>query len=502
MPFPFSLPTTSHLTLQTRLISSTHPSLPANATSTRNFVRSGLKAHKQLPQAQQSGNLNTLLNVLNEYIPYLLTLDAGLSGRPVSGESIDVTLLKEIEVEWRPTLSSSASLLGRDSARVLGKGLDFEIYSVLQALATVHSLLGRVSVLKLYAPSSSASDSYSISSSQPRTLALQTASKHFVTAHSIHNHLLHLTNNSTDGTTAFPAEAVDVQAVTQSCLAELSITEATLLFVFKDDPYPALLQQSRDKNDREWMVKAPEVPQVRAHLFARLCFGAAEHASKAAGSARSARGDGSKGLTKDLVTYCEDLRMTARARGCRFLGLDSESVGKTGEGIAWLRAGMNELGIEAVAGGDSGTKISLSRLKASWTEKKEERNIEKGRMQEWGSDAGKSEEGRILEWLEKKWTKQNDTVNVQLIPDHKTLSDQIPSGREAFSSGLGTWVPKLLDEETLARMRTPLERRSIDEDPSSGDDDAAVRQDREKGEKRAPAGAFPGTRAEYDGGYY
>lgn len=498
MPFPFTLPTTSHLALQKHLLSPTHPSLPANATAARNTVRTALKSHKRLPLAQQRSNLSTVLGLLNEYIPFVLALDVGLSDRPLAGESIDVTLLQEIEVKWRSTLSP-ASLPGRGPARIPGRGLDYELHNVLHVLAVIHSLLARESMLQIYTPSSSTSQSYSLSASEPRTLAVQAANKHFLSAHALHSHLLHLATSSSEGT-SFPKDAVDVYTSTQSSLAELSLAEATLLFVLKDDPYPALLQQSRDKSDREWMVKAPEVPRVRSHLFARLCIGAAEHASKAASVARSASGDGGKGLVKEFVTYCEDLRVTARARGCRFIAIDAESGGKTGEGIAWLRAGLGELGLEA--GGDgSGNKMSLSRFKSSWSESKETRKLEKGETEEWGADAGKGEEARILEWLEKKWAKQNDTINVQLVPDHKALAGQLPSGREAFGSGVGKWTPSQLDEDTLARLRSPIDEPMPEDEPSSGEDDDPRHANSDS--RHAP-GAFPSSQGAHDsgGGYY
>ncbi len=500
MPFPFTLPTTSHLTFQTHLTSPTHPSLPATVTAARNSLRSALKTHKRITSAQQTANLPQVLTILNQYLPPLLALDAGLSGKPVSGEDVDITLLKEIEVEWRPTLLSSP-LPGRGPPRIQGRGLDYEVHYALQTVAVVHNLLARSSLLKLYTASSPSNPT---STPEARTSSIQAATKHLLSAHAIHTHLLHLTHNSADDSPTFPKQAVDIQPATQSCLAELSLAEAMLLFVLKDDPYPALLQQSRDKNDREWMVKAPDLPRVRAHLFARLCLGAAEHAGRAAATGRAGPGSegGARGIAKELVGYCEDLRWASRAKGCRFLGVDAEASGKTGEGIAWLRGGMSELGMDAPK--DGGERMSFGKLKASWVGMREERKIEKGKMGEWGADAGKMEEGRVLEWLERKWTKQNDTVNVQIVPDHAALiAGMMPSGRDAFGRNPGTWSPKMLGEDVLARMRAPVDVQDglVDEQSSGDEVDSDGREGRKTG--RAPAGAFPGTRGEYeDDGYY
>lgn len=497
MPFPFALPTTSHLTFQNHLTSPTHPSLPATVTIARNTLRSALKAHKRLNSAQQAADLHHLLNVLDEYVPYLLVLDAGLSGRPVSGEDVDITLLKEVEVEWRQTLVSTASLPGRDPARITGKGLDYEIHNVLHTLSSVYNLLARSSLIKLYTLSP---PSNLMSQPETRTSLIQSATKHLLSAHAIHTHLLYLTHNSPDGPPSFPKEATDIHASTQSCLAQMSLAEATLLFVLKDDPYPALLQQSRDKNDREWMVKAPDIPRVRAHLFARLCLGAAEHAGTAAAMGRAGPGDG-RGLVKELVQYCEDLRRVSRARGCRFLGVDAEASGKTGEGISWLRGGMAELGMDVSKDGE-GERMSFGKLKSSWAGKREDRKVEKGRVGEWGADAGKLEEGRVLAWLDSKWTKLNDTVNVQIVPDHAALvPSQMPSGREAFASNPAMWTAKVLGEDVLARMRAPIDAEAgLADEQSSGDEMDGGNGDRKA--TRAPAGAFPGARGEYESDDY
>ena len=173
--------------------------------------------------------------------------------------------------------------------------------------------------------------------------------------------------------------------------------------MLKDDPYPAAVAQDRNKNDREWMIKAPEMPKVRAHLFARLCLAAAEHAANAL-SLLSAGGKVGK-VDGELLRYVEDLKRTGRGKACRFLGIDADLGGQTGTGIAWLKAGKYELGLGK---NEEGKGSSLSKFKKDWIEKREEKRVEKGAS--WGSDAGKAEEGRVLEMLEKQWVKMNDTV--------------------------------------------------------------------------------------------
>jgi hypothetical protein len=482
MPFPFTFPTTSHLTFQTHLTSTTHPSLPSTATSHRILLRSALKSHKRLPASAQSTNLPTILSALQSYIPYLFALDSALSARPVAGEDIDVTLIQELTVEWRPTLSSTSTVPGRDVPRVKGRGLDYEIYSVLHTFSTVSTLLARNALLGLYASTTP--------EPAQRLSILQSATKHLTTANSIHLYLVQRMHSSTDAQ-SLPAGAVDVSEPVQAALAALSHAEATLLFVQKDDPYPALLIQSRNKNDREWMIKAPEIPRVRVGLLARLCLSAAEGAGRAVAGLKSGVPGGVSG---ELVRYCEDLRKVSRAKACRFLGIEREMEGKTGEGIAWLRGGMVEVGMEPPK--DS-AGVGFGKLRSEWKGWREDKRLEKGKA-DWGLDAGKAEEGRVLEWLERKWTKMNDTTNVQIVPDWQPLAAAMPSGRDALTPK--AWVPDALPEEEVARMRAPPEVGVGDDGGQSSDEEDAGGKSTAGLVGRDLVGAFPGTGNEYRGG--
>jgi hypothetical protein len=477
MAFPFTLPTTSHLTFQTHFLCSTHPSLPSSATQTRSILRSALKAHKRLSQSQQSDNLRVVNTALLGYLPYLLSIDAALSGKRVSGEDIDLALISELDIEWRPMLSASA-VPGRDAARVKAKGLDYEIYSALSMLANLQSLLARESLQSLHAST--------LPSSDQRLASIQAATKALSTAYSIHAFLLRRSNSSSDGPPSFPTSAIDLQPTIQGALSSYTLASQTLLFVLKDDPYPNLLIQSRSKTDKEWMIKAPEISKVRAHLLARLCLSAAEHAERAVASLRS----NSEKVSKDFIEYCADLQCTACAKACRFFGLDADVSGRTGEAIAWLHAGLASLGIE-VPSGKSDISSKFSKLKVSLGERREEKMLARGGA--WGADAGKAEEGRILEWLERRWRKMNDTANVQIVPEWKDLVKTMPSGRDMPLPG--PWQAPMLDESELARMRAPPEVNAVEES-SSGDEDG----DTGHRPSKTP-GSFPGDDSQ-SGNYY
>ena len=394
MPFPLTLPTTSSFSFSSYFSSDSHPSLPLSASTYRGVLRDALKKHKRLSPSEQTPNLANILLALDNYIPYLLAIDAGLGSQPVSGEEVDVVLKSTPILEWRPTLSEKA-IPGRETARLKLKSLEYEIYFVFSTLAYTYTLLSRASLHPLYSTATASP------SPEQRSIFITTASKNLLSAASIHDYLSTLSDLVTSD-----SPCIDISKSTFRALTSLALAEATLLAVLKDDPYPASVAQERNKNDKEWMIKAPEIPKVKAHLFARLCLAASEHASNAK-SLLNASGKRQDKIDPDLLSYVEDLRKTGRGKACRFFGIDAELGGQTGAAIAWLQAGMHELGL---ATKDEGSKkgLSLGRFKKEWTEKREDKKIEKGAA--WGSDAGKLEEGRVLEMLSVKWNKMNDMV--------------------------------------------------------------------------------------------
>lgn len=387
MPFAFTLPTTSALPFSSFATSTTHPSLPLATSTYRAVLRSVLKKHKRLSLSSRASNLSTVLAALDDYLPYLLTLDTALCGRRVNGEEIDVALKEEIHVEWRTTLT--ATVPGREPPRVKGKGLDFEITFVLHTLACVYTLQARAQLLALYGTITP--------TAEQRTAIITTATKQLLHVNSIYNYLA-----SRSAEIDASSAVLETLAQTQGGLAALALAEANLLAVLKDDPYPAVVAQGRNKNDNDWMFKPPDIPKVRAHLFARLCLAAAEHAGKA-----EAMLSASGRIDEALIKYVSDLSRSSRAKACRFFGIDADLGGETGQGIAWLTGGKKQLGF-------AGTKVEgkmkgFAKLKKDWTERREDNKIEKGG--EWGSDAGRLEELRVIEMLEQKWTKMNDTVS-------------------------------------------------------------------------------------------
>lgn len=427
MVYTFTLPTSSHLSFQTFLSSSTHPSLPQAASTARHALRIALKTHKRLPRGpQQDAHLSTILNALNDYLPYLSALSHGLSGTAIgntdnnSAEEVEITLRAELESEWRATLSSSSSALslkGRptttgSTGRVKGHGIDFEIAFTLTTLGYVLSNLAHSTVVRTL---------YALKTPTPeqRTAAVQTATKYLLQASAVHSYI-----SSSQVTSVVP----DIHPAAQTALSSLALAEATLLAVLKDDSYVATCIQSRNPNDKDWMIRAPEIPKVRAMLFARLCVRAAEYTEQATAGLGTVGAEGKAGVEDDLLKYARVLGRVARARACRSFGVDAELAGKVGEGIAWLRAAKGVLGLRNGPAGvmDRSAKREkgFSKLKREWTERREERKMEKdagGRERgekgelDPGDNAGREEEGRVIEMLETKWVRMNDTVS-SLLP--------------------------------------------------------------------------------------
>ncbi|KAG6010816.1 hypothetical protein E4U21_004204 [Claviceps maximensis] len=469
MPFPFVLPTTSAFSFSSCFSCDSHPSLPLTASGQRGVVRDALKKHKRLPATSRIGSLGTVIASIDAYLPYLLAVDAGASSQAVQGgEAITIILKTAPSISWRPTLSGDI-VPGRERSRVKIDSLEYEIFFMLSSLAYAYTLTARSTLQPLYATTTD------FLGDKERTTAITTATRQLLDAASIYNYLSRRGEKMSG-----PAPCADVAPTTVRALSSLCLAEATLLAVLKDDPYPMVVAQGRNKTDKDWMFKAPDIHKVRAHLFARLCLAAAEHASKATSLLQSSGSVTSK-VSPALLKYLEDLRRTSRAKACRFFAIDAELGGQTAEGIGWLRVGLHELGVDVK---DNKKGFSLSRLRKDVSEKREDRRVEKD--WDWGYDAGRQEETRVIELLDLKWTKINDTMNTQAIPPVKSFLPKMPSGREVHS--VKPYQPPVLDRDVLEAMRSLPDGEDDIVDDASSDDGKRV--------SNAP-GAFPGTTTEH-----
>ncbi|PHH54279.1 pH-response regulator protein palC [Ceratocystis fimbriata CBS 114723] len=466
MPFQFTLPTTSAVSLTSSINCLSHPSLSITATTYRGVVRDVLKTHKRLPASERAHHVGVVVAALTNYLPYLLALDAGLNAHRGPMPPVNVVMATIPLFSWRPSLSDSP-VPGREISRVQVSGLDDEIAFVMTTLASCYTLQARSALYPLYTTTGL------VPTSEVRTGAIQTATRHLLDAASACTYLAERTDGGSP-TSATPASAcLDVTPATARALAALGLAEATLLAVMKDDPYPAAVAQDRHMDDREWMYKAPDIPKVRAHLFARLCLAAADHASRASALLQTAATISGSKPNSDLVRYISGLRQSSRAKACRFFGIDADLGGQAGNSIGWLNAGLQELGVDArsiMKKSNGGSSSGFGKLRREWAEKREDRRVEKEAG--WGVDGGCIEETRVIQMLHEKWTKVNDTMLTQAIPTPGSLLAQMPSGREIHV--VKPYVVPQLEPAVLENMRAPPDHTetfaSQENDASSEDD--------------------------------
>lgn len=395
MPYPFVLPTTSSFAFSECFECDSHPSLPLNASTYRGVAKDALKKHKRLDPSSQVGHLSTVRTGINDYLPYVLAVERGLHDKALPNSPNDIIRVRPKStapsIKWRPTLSGDI-IPGRERSRVKVTHIWHEIAYMMAALGFTYSQEARAVLQPLYATSNE------FLGNEQRTAAISSASKHLINSASIFK----FAGQKVEAL-GLEAPCVDVSHTLLQSMSALAHAEATLLAVLKDDPYPAAVAQDRNKNDKEWMFKAPEIPKVRASLYSRLCVAAYDCAARSLSLAQSSVHGGLK-VDSQLLKYIENLQRTSRAKACRFLGISAELGGETAEGIGWLQVGLQELGVE-VKGGKG---ISLSSLKKELSEIMEDRRVEKERA--WGADAGRLEETRVIEMLSEKWNKINDTV--------------------------------------------------------------------------------------------
>lgn len=436
------------------------------------MVREILKKYKRLSPSSQSANLVLVINALNDYIPYLCALDAGLKRQNVHDVSVSVDMINmPLNIEWRPTLSASPP--GREQPRINIGTFEYEFAFCLSTLGMAYFLQARAILQPLFVTS------LALPEPDQRTRAIQMATQHLLEAASVYVYL-----GAQIGSLPEPPACVDVSTAVVNGMASIALAEATSLAVFKDDPYPTVAAQERNIHDREWMYKAPTIPKVRAHLYARLCLAASDHATKAYSLCASAGKSGGTKVDEKLLKYMEDASRTYRAKACRFFGIGADLGGQTGTAIAWLHAGLAELGVARKDGDEKKKGLSFSRLRREWSEKKEDKRVEKSGH--WGADGGMMEEIRVLEMLEAKFMKENNTMNTQSIPPVSQLLAEMPSGREIHV--VKEYKPPAIEGYTLKKMEEVPVRADVLGESSSDEEPLSSLS-----LQSAPIGAYPDT---------
>jgi len=423
MPFPFVLPTTSAANLSNICGIIGLDGIAQESSTRRVLVRKALKQHRRLPADAQINNLSAVRDVIEAYLPCIGTIYL---------QSISSTTDTSIPLnaEWRCTLTYSSLLT---SPRASISTIRDELAFTLHTLAYLLCLQARYQLISL---------SQSSKRSQEWKETMTRAMRLLLDAQSIFSYVSKLSIAKTELENITP---LDITPNISSALASICLAEATILAVQSDDPYAIALTELQDENSREWMIAAPSIPKVRAHLFARLCIAGAEHASLAEGLLTSMTStsnnrriggllsrnddDGSRDMLpkgkviEHLLKYANHLQRTARAKAARFLGVDAEIGDRRGEGISWLRGARNELGVEGGSSVERKTKKFINVMKGDRANKEVGQN-------DPGIDAGRTEEGLIVNWLEEKWNKINQTVSYSKMYVSPTI--EIRTARSMF----------------------------------------------------------------------
>ena len=476
MPFPFTLPTASAVSFPRHYVSVAYPSLPLACSTYRGILRDALKSHKRLPASAQGANIKHIISVTTEYLSYLQFLYKALQ----SGDVSPIPTAPEFETAWTPTLAST-TLFGVPSsrARARGRGLGYEIFWAYSTLAYAHTVQARVLLIGFLSPPSPSPSPETSSAPQ----LLPQAINHVLTSASIFSYLLslpppqQLRSGNEKNALSLPH---NISQPMLSSLASISLASATLLAVLKTDPYPAYLaitshtrnNDTADAYSKEYLYNPPNPPKgVKAMLFSRLCIAASEHATKAQGAISDIIRAGT--VNEDYVRYIDELRRAARARGCRFLGVDAEAQGRPGEGIAWIR-----LARETLTGTVSTSSLSIDEQEGKGKKTLASR-IEKLRLSKSPSPSPPSSftlsspqtttsgsggglpfhldpcttysEFQVIESLDAKWTKMNDNLTFEKVPLTNTLVAKIPGGREVHT--VQQFAPVQLGEDSVNQLR-------------------------------------------------
>jgi hypothetical protein len=135
--------------------------------------------------------------------------------------------------------------------------------------------------------------------------------------------------------------------------------------------------------------------------MARISSAAADHLSAAQGILASC--PAKRELDNDLITYVSQDRELAQASVYRWMGNDADKAGKIGESIGCIT-------------------LALSLLK----------NLKGSKLVTISSRA--KTELSTVEELYRNWTKYNDSVAFETVPDPSSVQDRVPSGREVLAA--------------------------------------------------------------------
>ncbi|CAO3615249.1 unnamed protein product [Cunninghamella echinulata] len=291
MSYLFSLPTTGAISFADYLISTgSYTSELSDATAQRGRLRTVLKGHKK--ESQESRNLATIINTIEDYLPYLISIINCL-------EFGELKLKTGIETSWRSTLSDHIIHTGSNAPRIIGTDIYYELTFVLLTYAYATSLQGSEYLKNLQNNGSDMSTVYNKAAD-----ALNTAASVFLF---IADQVIPKLTSTTDNK---PVEAYRDVSV---ALSKMTLADAQAVAISKAI-MPGKLSNS---------------------LAAKLYIGVAGQYEMAYGliSARK----GGQEISTDLKKYLSDGTLFYKAMAKKYLALDANGNQKMGVAVGFLR---------------------------------------------------------------------------------------------------------------------------------------------------------------------
>ncbi|CAO3617961.1 unnamed protein product [Cunninghamella blakesleeana] len=253
-------------------------------------LRTVLKGHKK--ESQELRNLATIINTIDDYLPYLISIINCL-------ESGELQLKDGIETSWRSTLSDHIIHTGSNAPRIIGSDIYYELTFVLLTYAYATSLQGSEYLKSLQNDSSDMSNIYNKAAD-----ALNTSAGMFLF---IADQVIPKITSANDN------KPVEIYRDISVALSKMSLADAQAVAISK------AIMHGKLSNS----------------LAAKLYIGVAGQYEMAYGLISSKRGG--QDISTDLKKYLSDGTLFYKAMAKKYLALDANGNSKMGIAVGFLR---------------------------------------------------------------------------------------------------------------------------------------------------------------------
>ncbi|CAE6424710.1 unnamed protein product [Rhizoctonia solani] len=448
--YVYDLPTTGALSLSELCIDITgsHAANLARATEARANVRAILKASRRTDAGER--DYLKVVKALDDYLPFVNAIIASVAAD-------DLTLSQEPgKFCWRSTLSHSTL---SDPPRINIHGLHSELAFVLYSSAYALSNLSAASVASLgaYERDRALPDA----DRRAKDEKLSFAVKLLCRAAGIFTHIAQVVIPELGKGVGGPRPP-ELREDVANALAKLALADAHALSVRK------LLTRSAVEAA---LSPGPPLPQghpapalvAKIHLHTASLFASArgltDTSQRKLSLLKSRGGADNAEVSQDIRRYLEEESALNEALAHKWLGVDAGEADRTGDAVGYLKWAKSEL--ESLKDG------ALSKFKKS------------------GGD-GKMKKERSAEEIEsvgmflKNYSRTNDSVHFQPVPNSSSLQATIPAGMSvvaektyeapmsAFGPGTADYVARHVQKLDLDDSNTPPESEPKEDDRDYG----------------------------------